>query len=45
MYARSLDWNANLATGGAATIGFNGSYAGSNPEPSQFTLNGVACTS
>ncbi|MGH3735736.1 MAG: lytic polysaccharide monooxygenase [Micromonosporaceae bacterium] len=45
VYARSLDWNANLATGGAATIGFNGSYAGSNPEPSQFTLNGVACTS
>lgn len=42
--ARSLDWNANLATGGATSIGFNGAYSGANPAPSDFTLNGVACT-
>ncbi|MGH3735737.1 MAG: glycoside hydrolase family 9 protein [Micromonosporaceae bacterium] len=42
--ARSLDWNANLATGGSATVGFNGTYSGSNPTPSDFTLNGAACT-
>ncbi|MGH3735738.1 MAG: cellulase family glycosylhydrolase [Micromonosporaceae bacterium] len=41
--ARSLDWNANLPTGGATTVGFNGSYSGSNPTPADFTLNGRAC--
>ncbi|MGH3735739.1 MAG: cellulose binding domain-containing protein [Micromonosporaceae bacterium] len=41
--ARSLDWNANLPTGGSTTVGFNGSYSGSNSPPSDFTLNGAAC--
>ena len=41
--ARSLSWNGSLATGGSTTIGFNGSYSGSNPKPTSFTLNGAAC--
>ena len=39
----SLSWNASLATGGSAQIGFNGAWTGSNPVPTAFTLNGVAC--
>jgi polygalacturonase len=39
----SASWNGSLAAGGATTIGFNGSYSGSNPSPTAFTLNGAAC--
>ena len=41
---RSLSYNGRLATGGTASFGFNGSWSGSNPVPTPFTLNGVACT-
>jgi cellulose 1,4-beta-cellobiosidase len=41
--ARNLDWNANLATGGTATIGFNGRWTGAYSSPTAFTLNGTAC--
>src|ERR1051326_905324 len=41
--ATSLSWNAALATGGSAGIGFNGIWTTSNPIPSKFTLNGVVC--
>ena len=40
--ARSLDWNANLATGASASIGFNGT--GGTAAPTAFTVNGTACT-
>lgn len=42
--ATAPDWNAALATGAAADLGFTGSFAGANPAPSAFTLNGVTCT-
>ncbi|SEB84845.1 endoglucanase [Streptomyces sp. 2131.1] len=42
--AAGIDWNKNLATGGTADLGFVGSFTGSNPQPTGFTLNGVACT-
>jgi hypothetical protein len=40
---RSMSWNASLPAGGSASIGFVGTYSGSNPVPTSFTLNGVTC--
>lgn len=37
-------WNANLGTGAQVFAGFNGTHPGTNQNPSQFFLNGVACT-
>jgi arabinan endo-1,5-alpha-L-arabinosidase len=37
-------YNGTLASGGSTNVGFNGAWNGSNPVPSAFTLNGVACT-
>jgi endoglucanase len=42
--AKSVSWNGRLATGASTTIGFQGTWAGSNPTPSAFTLNGVTCS-
>ena len=43
--AVSMSYNANLATNGSASFGFNGSWNNSsNPVPASFTLNGTACT-
>jgi Glycosyl hydrolase family 62/Cellulose binding domain len=42
--AVSESWNGSLATGGSTTIGFNGSWNNANPAPTDFALNGVACT-
>jgi endoglucanase len=42
--ATNLSWNASLATGASTGIGFNGTWTASNPVPTAFTLNGVACT-
>jgi endoglucanase len=42
--AANVNWNRTLATGGSADLGFTGSFTGSNPKPTAFTLNGVACT-
>lgn len=42
--ARSMDYNGSLATGASTGIGFNGTWTGSNPSPTVFTLNGVTCT-
>lgn len=36
-------WNGKIATGGSVGAGFTASWAGSNPVPSAFKLNGVAC--
>ncbi|GAA2903847.1 hypothetical protein GCM10010517_69880 [Streptosporangium fragile] len=41
--AKNLDWNGALATGASTNLGFNGSWTGSNPKPTDFTINGVAC--
>jgi len=42
--ARNVDYNGSLATNATASFGFNGTWNGSNPVPTSFTLNGVACT-
>jgi hypothetical protein len=42
--AVNVSYNGALATNGTASFGFNGSWTGSNPVPTAFTLNGVACT-
>ncbi|MBB2744946.1 UNVERIFIED_ORG: hypothetical protein FHR35_004795 [Microbispora rosea subsp. rosea] len=42
--ATNVDYNAAIATGASLSIGFNGSWSGSNPTPASFTLNGVTCT-
>lgn len=42
--AVALSWNANLAPNATTNIGFNGTYSGSNPRPTTFTLNGVTCS-
>ncbi|MDP9417143.1 MAG: cellulose-binding domain-containing protein [Actinomycetota bacterium] len=40
----NASWNGTLAAnGGSAEVGFNGSWSGSNPKPTAFTLNGAAC--
>lgn len=42
--ATNLDYNAAIATNGSIDVGFNGTWTGSNPSPTAFTLNGTACT-
>ncbi|GAB3809626.1 glycoside hydrolase family 48 protein [Micromonospora zhanjiangensis] len=41
--ATSLSYNGNLGTGASTNIGFNGSFTGSNPKPTSFSINGVTC--
>lgn len=36
--------NGIISASGSATPGFNGSWSGSNPVPTAFTLNGVPCS-
>jgi len=40
---KNLSYNGSLATGGSTNFGFNGAWAGSNPVPTDFALNGVTC--
>ncbi|BEL05331.1 hypothetical protein Q0Z83_035220 [Actinoplanes sichuanensis] len=42
--AKNAGFNGNVATNGTVSFGFNGSWTGSNPDPTAFALNGVACT-
>jgi hypothetical protein len=41
--ATNMPWNGNLGTGASTSIGFNGTWTGSNPSPTTFTVNGVTC--
>ncbi|MGA5898497.1 glycoside hydrolase family 6 protein [Streptomyces venetus] len=41
--AANESYNAQLATGGSVSFGFQGSYSGSNAVPATFTLDGVTC--
>lgn len=43
MKVTSQSWNGALAAGGSTNIGFNGSFTGSNPSPTVFSVNGVTC--
>ncbi|MFG1860132.1 cellulose binding domain-containing protein [Microbispora bryophytorum] len=40
----NASYNGAVPSGGSADFGFNGSWNGSNPVPSDFALNGVTCT-
>jgi glucuronoarabinoxylan endo-1,4-beta-xylanase len=42
--ARNVSYNGAVATNGTVAFGFNGSWTGSNPVPTSFAVNGVACT-
>ncbi len=42
--ATDAGYNASIASGSSVTFGFNGSWSGANTDPSDFALNGVACT-
>nr|MDT0656981.1 pectate lyase [Micromonospora sp. DSM 115978] len=43
--AANVGYNGNLATNASVSFGFNGSWNNSsNPVPSSFSVNGVACT-
>ena len=42
--ASDADWNRTIATNGVFTVGFNGTFTGTNNPPAQFTLNGTVCT-
>jgi pectate lyase len=43
--AQNAGYNGNLATNASASFGFNGSWNGSsNPAPTNFAVNGTACT-
>jgi hypothetical protein len=42
--AKNVSYNGSVATNATASFGFNGSWTGSNPAPTGFTLNGTACT-
>lgn len=37
-------WNESIDPGATLSTGFNGAFRRSNPAPTSFTLNGVACT-
>ena len=42
--ANNVSYNGSVPTNGTVSFGFNGSWTGSNPAPTSFALNGVACT-
>lgn len=41
--ARNVSHNARIGTNATVSFGFNGSWNGSNPAPSNFALNGTPC--
>ncbi|PSL58086.1 cellulose binding domain-containing protein [Saccharothrix carnea] len=40
----NADHNGRVGTNRSVTVGFNGTWSGSNPEPTSFTVDGVPCT-
>ena len=42
--ATSLSWNSHLDTGASTSFGFNGSKGSVNRPPTDFSVNGMACT-
>jgi endoglucanase len=41
--ATAMSWNGSVAPGKSVSIGFNGSYTGTNANPAAFSVNGKAC--
>src|SRR5438477_5517022 len=42
--ATNMSYNGNVATNGTVSFGFLGTWSGSNPAGTNFTLNTIACT-
>jgi hypothetical protein len=42
--AKDAGYNSSLATNATQSFGFNGSWTSSNPVPTNYTVNGIACT-
>jgi hypothetical protein len=42
--AKNAGYNGSVPTNGTVSFGFNGSWNGSNPVPTSFSMNGTACT-
>lgn len=42
--ATNAAFNGSVATGATVSFGFNGTWTGSNPAPTDFAVNGVTCT-
>jgi hypothetical protein len=42
--AKNAGYNGAVAAGGTVSLGFNGSWTGSNPVPTRFAVNGLDCT-
>ncbi|WP_433380546.1 glycoside hydrolase family 9 protein [Actinoplanes sp. CA-142083] len=42
--ATSLSYNGAVPSGGSTSVGFNGTYTGSNTAPTTFTVNGTTCS-
>ncbi|WP_344400258.1 cellulose-binding domain-containing protein, partial [Catellatospora chokoriensis] len=42
--ASNVSYNGSVATNATVSFGFNGSWTSSNPVPTNFAVNGVACT-
>jgi hypothetical protein len=40
----NASWNAGLGTNATVSVGFNGTWTGTNNAPTTFSLNGVTCT-
>jgi endo-1,4-beta-xylanase len=40
----NVSYNGSIGSGGNTSFGFNGSWNGSNPTPTNFALNGAACS-
>jgi endo-1,4-beta-xylanase len=41
--ATNLPWNGTIAPNASVSIGFNGTYTGTNTPPTTFTLNSMTC--
>lgn len=41
---QNMSYNGSISPGGSTSLGFNGTWTGSNPNPTSFTLNGATCS-
>jgi cellulose 1,4-beta-cellobiosidase len=39
----NMPYNGALATGAGITVGFNGTWSGTNPNPTSYSVNGTTC--
>ncbi|WP_345561382.1 glycoside hydrolase family 6 protein [Nonomuraea rosea] len=39
----NMPYNGSLATGASVSVGFNGTWTGTNPNPTAFSVNSTAC--